>query len=225
MSAQHHGHKQRGRPRARGGAHHHYSRPVVASELPACVAAATSAAAAEEEEDEEDLEFKREAAHLFKQVAPKQVLPAGLSASTLAAAVKQLVAEMGLSKADAEEALLATAEEHCKQFAIWLDEAQMWLAVRAESNTEADKLKQAMEVSLAELAAARAAAEAEAPPLCNLSEERLRRKFNGSALLRRLEGAVPGALLFSDASPLRELVKFRLVELLRLEQKCCRALC
>jgi hypothetical protein len=84
------------------------------SELPAC---SPAAAAAAEEEDEEDLEFKREAAQLYKQAAPKQVLPAGLSSSALTAAVKQLVAELGLSKADAEEALLATAEEHCKQFA------------------------------------------------------------------------------------------------------------
>jgi hypothetical protein len=62
------------------------------------------------------MEFKREAAQLYKQAAPKQVLPAGLSASALAAAVKQLVAELGLTKDDAEEALLATAEEHSKQF-------------------------------------------------------------------------------------------------------------
>jgi hypothetical protein len=88
------------------------------SELPACSpAAAAAAAAGAEEEDEEDLEFKREAAQLYKQAALKQVLPAGLSASALAAAVKQLVSDIGLSKADAEEALLATAEEHCKQFA------------------------------------------------------------------------------------------------------------
>jgi hypothetical protein len=97
----------------------------------------------------------------------------------------------------------------------------MWLAVRAESNTEAEKMKQAMEVSLAERAAEEAAAKA-APPLTNLSEERLRRKFTGSALLQRLEAAVPGSVLFSDASPLRELLKFRLVELLRLEDNCCR---
>lgn len=98
----------------------------------------------------------------------------------------------------------------------------MWLAVRAESNTEAEKMKQAMEVSLAELAAAKAAAEAAAPPLTNLSEERLRRKFGGSALLPRLEAVLPAAVLFSDASPLRELVKFKLVNLLRLEDDCCR---
>jgi hypothetical protein len=111
---------------------------------------------------------------------------------------------------------------HVCYYCSWLDEAQMWLAVRAESNTEAEKMKQAMEVSLAELAAAKEAAEAAAPPLTNLSEERLRRKFSGSALLQPLEAALPDSVLFSDASPLRELVKFKLVELLRLEDNCCR---
>jgi hypothetical protein len=155
------------------------------------------------------------------------------SASVLYPASHQLFRMAALSQGSSEQqrstaGLLRPHVKHLVCSALlhivscsWLDEAQLWLAVRAESNTEAEKMKQAMEVSLAELAAAKAAAET-APPLTNLSEERLRHKFGGSALLQRLEGAVPGSVLFSDASPLRELVKFRLVELLRLEDNCCR---
>lgn len=96
----------------------------------------------------------------------------------------------------------------------------MWLAVRQESDIEAAKMKEAMEESLREQAAKRAAEEAAAPPLTNLSEDRLRKKFAGSAVLPALDSMLPGSVLFSETAPLREMVKFKLVELLRLESNC-----
>lgn len=84
----------------------------------------------------------------------------------------------------------------------------MWLAVQVEVQDEADKMKQAMEISLAEQEAARVA-RAAAPPLANLSEQRLRKKFKNSALLHALQPLLPGSVLFSDRAPLREMVKHK----------------
>lgn len=85
----------------------------------------------------------------------------------------------------------------------------MWLAVQGEVQDEAAKLKEAMEVSLREQEAARQAEEAAAPPLANLSEERLRKRFQGSAMLARLGALLPGSVLFSDRPPVREQVKHK----------------
>ncbi len=81
---------------------------------------------------------------------------------------------------------------HCS----WLDEAQLWLAVRQESNLAAEKLKAAMETSLREQEAEREHAEEATPPLTNLSEERLRKRFAGSAVLEGLDQLLPGSVLF-----------------------------
>lgn len=79
------------------------------------------------------------------------------------------------------------------------------------------------EVSLAEQQAAREAAANTDPPLTNLSEARLRRRFAASAVLEALDAAaLPSVALFCNAPPLRELLRFRLVELLRLEGDCMR---
>lgn len=88
----------------------------------------------------------------------------------------------------------------------WLNQAFMWLAIQSEVQDEADKLKEAMQVSLREQEAARLA-EASGPPLAKLSEERLRKKFHGSAMLQRLGDVLPGSVLFSDRPALREKVK------------------
>lgn len=90
-----------------------------------------------------------------------------------------------------------------------MNEAQFWLAVQGEVQDEAVKLKQAMEVSLQEQQAVREAEEAAAPPLVNLSEERLRKRFGGSPMLLRLSAVLPGGVLFSDRPPLREQVKHK----------------
>lgn len=84
----------------------------------------------------------------------------------------------------------------------------MWLAIQSEVQDEAAKLKEAMEVSLREQQAAREAEEA-APPIALLSEERLRKKFLGSAVLARLDAVLPSWVLFSERMPLREKVKHK----------------
>jgi hypothetical protein len=53
----------------------------------------------------------------------------------------------------------------------------------------------------------REAAAAADPPLTNLSEERLRRRFAGSAVLPHLQAVLPSSILFSDAAHLRSLVR------------------
>jgi hypothetical protein len=90
----------------------------------------------------------------------------------------------------------------------WINEAGMWLAIQSEVQDEAAKLKEAMEVSLREQQAAREAEEA-APPIALLSEERLRKKFPGSAVLARLDAVLPSWVLFSERMPLREKVKHK----------------
>jgi hypothetical protein len=97
----------------------------------------------------------------------------------------------------------------------------MWLAIQSEVQDEAAKLKEAMEVSLREQQTAREAEEA-APPMALLSEERLRKKFPGSAVLARLDAVLPSCVLFSERMPLRDKVKHkvrqqcdRLIALLR----------
>lgn len=87
----------------------------------------------------------------------------------------------------------------------------MWLAVQSEVQDEAAKLKEAMEVSLREQQAAREV-EAAAPPLALLSEERLRKKFQASVVLKhlsRLGAVLPDWVLFSDRMPLRKMVKHK----------------
>lgn len=84
----------------------------------------------------------------------------------------------------------------------------MWTAIQGEVQDEAAKLKEAMEVSLREQEAARQA-EAAAPPLANLSEERLRKRFPDSAMLPALGDLLPASVLFSDRPQLREKVKHK----------------
>lgn len=84
----------------------------------------------------------------------------------------------------------------------------MWLALQNEVQDEAAKLRKAMEVSLREREAAMAE-EAAAPPLTNMSEERLRKKFPDSVTLQRLGDVLPGSVLFSDRAPFKDLVKVK----------------
>lgn len=85
----------------------------------------------------------------------------------------------------------------------------MWLAVQSEVQDEAAKLRVAMEVSLREREAAQQAEEAAAPPLTNMSEERLRKKFADSVMLQRLGAVLPGSVLFADRAPFKDLVKVK----------------
>jgi hypothetical protein len=112
----------------------------------------------------------------------------------------------------------------------WYNEAGMWLAVQSEVQDEAAKLKEAMQVSLREQQAAREA-EAAAPPLALLSEERLRKKFHASVVLKhlsRLGAVLPDWVLFSDRMPLREKVKHKVGGASSsgggMHESCCRPL-
>lgn len=103
--------KHRSGRHGRGAAHMH------ASQQPAALPNSSAlGSAADEPLDDELAEFKREAAQLMQKAQPKQHLPAGLDASILESAVKQLQNGLGLSKEDAEEALLAVYEEHGRHF-------------------------------------------------------------------------------------------------------------
>jgi hypothetical protein len=66
------------------------------------------------EEDEETAEFRREAAELLQQRQQKQQVPAGLQQKQLDSAVKMFMSQLGVTKQVAEDALLATAEQHCR---------------------------------------------------------------------------------------------------------------
>lgn len=98
----------------------------------------------------------------------------------------------------------------------------MFLACRQETDIEAEKMREAMEASIRERDQQQQEEEQSRPELTNLSEERLRKRFAGSAVLQQLSSAVPGAVLFCDHSPLFELTKCQLVALLRLEERCCK---
>lgn len=63
----------------------------------------------------------------------------------------------------------------------WMDEAQLWVAQAQEAAEEERKLREAMAASLADRD--RAGQREAGPPLVNQSEERLRQKFQGSAVL------------------------------------------
>jgi hypothetical protein len=69
----------------------------------------------DEEEDEEAAEFRREAEELLKHRQQQSALPRGLRQKELDGAITSLV-EAGISKQEAEDALLATAEQHYTQF-------------------------------------------------------------------------------------------------------------
>lgn len=73
-------------------------------------------ASEEEEEDEEAAEFRREAAELLKHRQQQSALPRGLRQKELDGAVNSLVSQAGISKQEAEDALLATAEQYHTQF-------------------------------------------------------------------------------------------------------------
>jgi len=68
------------------------------------------------EDDDEAAEFRREAAELLKQKQRQNNLPGGLQQKQLDNAIKHFVSQTGISKAEAEDALLATAEQHCQDF-------------------------------------------------------------------------------------------------------------
>lgn len=87
---------------------------------------------------------------------------------------------------------------------------------------EAAKMRQAMEASIQERDQRRQMEEQARPELTNLSEERLRKRFAGSAVLEKLTGLLPGGVLFCDNQPVFGLIKCPLVALLRLEERCCK---
>lgn len=58
----------------------------------------------------------------------------------------------------------------------------VWLATHREDEEEAAKMRKAMEVSLEQAEQERA----KQPPLCNLSEPKLRAKFETSVLLPKV---------------------------------------
>jgi len=122
----------------------------------------------------------REAAALCRSRQQTGALPHGLPPAKLQDAAAYLAESTGMDAAAAEECLLAAAE-HWKDFDRWMDEAMMWTASKNETDEEAAKLRQAMEVSLAERE--RAAAGEKPQPLVNLSEEKLRERFVGSVVL------------------------------------------
>lgn len=68
------------------------------------------------EDDDEAADFRREAAELLKQKQRQNNLPGGLHQKELDNAIKHFVSQTGISKAEAEDALLATAEQHCEDF-------------------------------------------------------------------------------------------------------------
>lgn len=72
--------------------------------------------AADSDEDDEAAEFRREAAELLRQRQQRAALPGGLSQKDLDSAVRAFTAQTGVDRNQAEDALLSTAEEHCKDF-------------------------------------------------------------------------------------------------------------
>jgi hypothetical protein len=67
----------------------------------------------DEEEDEEAAEFRREAAELLRQKR-QTALPGGLTQARLDQAARMMAGQMGVDRQLAEDALLATAEQHCQ---------------------------------------------------------------------------------------------------------------
>lgn len=124
-----------GRPKkARGGySHAHRAAAATAAAGGAYAAAEAYAAAAclvpklearvpgrygdeEEDEDSEEADFRREAAEMLKQRQQKAALPGGLSQKQLDNAISAFVSQTGVEKSQAEDALLSTAEQYCKDF-------------------------------------------------------------------------------------------------------------
>lgn len=68
----------------------------------------------DEEEDEEAAEFRREAAELLRQKQQQSALPGGLTQARLDQAARMMAGQMGVDRRLAEDALLATAEQHCQ---------------------------------------------------------------------------------------------------------------
>lgn len=69
----------------------------------------------DEEEDEEAAEFRREAAELvLRQKQQQTALPGGLTQARLDQAARMMAGQMGVDRRLAEDALLATAEQHCQ---------------------------------------------------------------------------------------------------------------
>eukprot|EP00878_Enallax_costatus_P044627 GHUV01053323.1.p1 GENE.GHUV01053323.1~~GHUV01053323.1.p1 ORF type:complete len:136 (+),score=36.91 GHUV01053323.1:229-636(+) len=94
--------------------------------------------------------------------------------------------------------------------------------MRQETDSEAQKMAEAMEASIREREQLRQQEEQSRPELTNLSEERLRKRFAGSPVLEQLSALVPGPVLFCDSRPLFHVAKCQLVALLRLEERCCK---
>lgn len=70
----------------------------------------------DDEEDEDFAEFKKQAAQLAEQAKPQPVLPEGLEPGKFAAALQQLQQHLGISQNVATDALLATAEQHWRNY-------------------------------------------------------------------------------------------------------------
>jgi hypothetical protein len=90
-----------------------------------------------------------------------------------------------------------------------VDEAQVWLAVQAETQEEAAKLKAAMHdsLALAQQEAALQQQEAHAPQAANMSEGLLRKRFAASTVLPRLDTLLPASMLFCGEPPLSTMIK------------------
>lgn len=65
-------------------------------------------------EDEEAAEFRREAAELLRQKQQQTALTGGLTQARLDQAARMMAVQMGVDRRLAEDALLATAEQHCQ---------------------------------------------------------------------------------------------------------------
>jgi molecular chaperone DnaK (HSP70) len=72
--------------------------------------------------------------------------------------VLRLLTSMGVPGDKVERAVEATAEEHSADVESWLDAAQEWLAVDNECVEDADRLREAMQESLAQAEQRKAAA-------------------------------------------------------------------
>ena len=69
-----------------------------------------------EDDDDEAAEFRREAAELLKHRPRQSDLPGGLQQKQLDSAIRHFTSQTGISHQQATDALLATAEQHCKNF-------------------------------------------------------------------------------------------------------------
>lgn len=70
----------------------------------------------DDEDDEDFAEFRKQAAQLVEQVKLGPVLPEGLEPGKFATALQQLQQHLSISQEVASDALLATAEQHWRDY-------------------------------------------------------------------------------------------------------------